>query len=55
MIHKVEVSTDIGGGMNVTQSYESVCDTEEEAEEFGRQAQLMFTGFLNGWGESGGA
>lgn len=50
MIHKVTVETAIGMGMTIHQSFESVVDSEEEAEQFGEEANHIFTGFMNGWG-----
>lgn len=51
MIHKVEITNNIGSGMDVTQHFEAVIDTPEEAETFGEEAAHFFLSFMNGWAE----
>lgn len=49
MIHKVTIETTVGMGMTIHQSFESVVDNTEEAEEFGKDANTIFSAFMEGW------
>ncbi len=51
MIHKVELTTELGNGMTIAHHFETVVDTGEEAREFGVDAGKMANYFALGFGE----
>lgn len=50
MEHKVKIASQIGMGITITHEFVKIIDSEEEAEEFGTEAQKFSHSFLDGFG-----
>jgi hypothetical protein len=50
VIHKVETKIKVNNDLTVTQTFEQVNDTSEEAKDFGLKANELSMSFLEGWG-----
>lgn len=52
MIHRVELTNDLGQGMHVSHHFESMTDNVQSAVEFGEECAHLMVAFNQGFGEA---